>query len=52
VFSNLGGPSGGTGPSTDYFDFGLPFFFGNTVFIGIQGTSVNNVTSTNGYVAF
>jgi hypothetical protein len=35
AFSNLGGGSG-TGPSSDYFDFGLPFFYGRNVFVGIE----------------
>jgi Protein of unknown function (DUF3443) len=35
AFSNLGGDSG-TGPSSDYFDFGLPFFYGRDVFVGIE----------------
>ncbi|MGO8790619.1 MAG: DUF3443 family protein, partial [Terriglobia bacterium] len=54
AFNNLGGPSG-TGLSTDYFDLGLPFFFGmpNGVFVGIAGTTVpNNATAPNGYFAF
>ena len=33
AFSNLGGPNAGM------FDWGLPFFFGRTVFVGIQGQS-------------
>ncbi len=33
VFNNLGGPGSGG------FDWGLPFFFGQNVFIGIQGKS-------------
>lgn len=35
AFDNLGGKSG-TSPSTDYFDFGLPFFYGHNVFVGIE----------------
>lgn len=35
AFNNLAGDSG-TGPSNDYFDFGMPFFYGRTVFIGIE----------------
>ncbi|MDD2540486.1 MAG: DUF3443 family protein [Desulfuromonadaceae bacterium] len=34
VFSEVGGSSGGGG-----FDWGLPFFFGRNVFIGIQNTN-------------
>ncbi len=54
AFNNLGGPSG-SGLSTDYFDLGLPFFFGatNGVFVGIEGTAVpNNASAPNGYFAF
>ncbi|MBZ5514012.1 MAG: DUF3443 domain-containing protein [Acidobacteriia bacterium] len=37
VFSNLGGTNGA-------FDFGLPFFYGRNVFVGIEGqTGPNNV---------
>jgi uncharacterized protein DUF3443 len=48
AFSNLGGDSG-TGPSTDYVDLGIPFFFGRTVFLGIAGT---NRLYPNGFWAF
>jgi hypothetical protein len=52
AFNNLAGASG-TGVATDYFDLGLPFFFGRTVFVGIAGTTVpNNVSAPNGYFAF
>jgi hypothetical protein len=52
AFNNLGGDSG-NGLSTDYFDLGLPFFFGHSVFVGIAGTAVpNSVSAPNGYVAF
>jgi hypothetical protein len=36
VFSNIGGS---VMSSDIYFDWGLPFFFGKTVFVGINGTS-------------
>ena len=47
-------PASSCSPSTDSWDLGLPFFFGqpNGIFIGIAGTSVGSVTSTNGYYAF
>jgi hypothetical protein len=52
AFDNLGGASG-EGLSTDYFDLGLPFFFGRSVFVGIAGTTTpNNMTAPNGYFAF
>jgi len=44
AFNNLGADSG-TGTSSDYVDFGLPFFFGRNVFIGIE-----NETGPNGVV--
>ncbi len=52
AFNNLGGASG-DGLSSDYFDLGLPFFFGRSVFVGIAGTTVpNNASAPNGYFAF
>jgi hypothetical protein len=52
AFNNLGGPSG-EGLSTDYFDLGVPFFFGRSVFVGIAGTTVpNNASAPDGYFAF
>jgi hypothetical protein len=44
VFNNIGGPSPGV------FDFGLPFFFGRTVFIGIE--SQNSAAGTGPYWAY
>jgi Protein of unknown function (DUF3443) len=41
AFNNLAGDSG-TGPSTDYFDFGLPFFYGRSVFVGIENQTGPN----------
>jgi len=41
AFNNLAGDSG-TDPSTDYFDFGLPFFYGRNVFVGIENTTGPN----------
>jgi hypothetical protein len=35
AFNNLGG-DGGTSPSTDDLDFGVPFFFGKTVYVGMM----------------
>jgi hypothetical protein len=58
TFDNLGGPScvpatnSPCNASTDSWDIGLPFFFGKTIFFGMAGTNVGNVTSTNGYYAF
>jgi hypothetical protein len=31
VFNNIGGPNSGS------FDWGIPFFLGRTVFVGIEG---------------
>ena len=35
AFNNLGADSG-TGTSSDYVDYGLPFFYGRNVFVGIE----------------
>jgi hypothetical protein len=52
VFSNLG-QSTGTGPATDWFDFGLPFILGKTIYSGIAGTTVpNGATAPNGWYGF
>lgn len=52
AFNNLAGYSG-TSLATDYFDLGLPFFFGRTVFVGIAGTTVpSGVSAPNGYFAY
>ena len=48
VFNNIGGDSG-TGLSTDYFDFGVPFFLGKTVFVGMAGA---NASYPYGYWAY
>ena len=49
--ATTGSPCTGVSPSPDYFDLGLPFFFGqpNGIFVGIYGT---NTTYPNGYWAF
>ena len=54
LFNDLGSDSvsGGT-PSTDFWDLGLPFFLGRTVFVGIAGTAMPaGVNAPNGFVAF
>jgi hypothetical protein len=43
AFNNLAGDSG-TDISSDYFDFGMPFFYGRDVFVGIENmTGPGNV---------
>jgi hypothetical protein len=57
AFNDLGGASCvssteetcSPGTGTDYLDFGLPFFFGKPIFVGIEGS---NSTYPNGYWAF
>jgi hypothetical protein len=59
AFNDLGG-AGGTSPSNDSLDFGLPFFFGRTVYVGMMpglftGESSAPSAGTNatyGYYAF
>jgi hypothetical protein len=54
VFNDLGSDSVlGGNPSTDFWDFGLPFFLGRTVFVGIAGAAMPaGVNAPNGFVAF
>ena len=52
AYNNLGS-DGGTSPSTDLWDFGLPFFLGKTVYVGIAGQTVpNGAAAPNGFYAF
>lgn len=46
VFGNIGGPIPGQ------FDWGLPFFFGRTVVIGIEGQFSGSLGATGPYYAF
>lgn len=54
VFNDLGSDSMlGGNSSTDFWDLGLPFFLGRTVFVGIAGTAMpTGVNAPNGFVAF
>jgi Protein of unknown function (DUF3443) len=54
VFNDLGSDSvPGGNPSTDFWDLGMPFFLGRTVFVSISGTAMPpGVNAPNGYVAF
>jgi hypothetical protein len=52
AFDDLGA-DGGSGPSSDEIDLGMPFFYNRTIFFGIAGTTVpGNVSAPNGYFAF
>jgi hypothetical protein len=52
AFNDLGGDNA-AGSSTDYFDFGVPFFFGRNVFVGIAGKTVpNGASAPYGYWAY
>jgi hypothetical protein len=52
AFNDLGGDNG-PGSSTEYFDFGMPFFFGRNVFVGIAGKTVpNGASAPYGYWAY
>ena len=55
AFNDLGG-DGGTGPSNDSLDFGLPFFFGKSVYVGMMpGLFAGESAATSaayGYYAF
>jgi hypothetical protein len=52
AFNDLAGDSG-TGVSSDYVDFGIPFFLGRNVFVGIAGKTVpNGASAPNGYWAY
>jgi hypothetical protein len=44
AFNDIGGDSGNS-LSTDYFDFGVPFFYGRNVFVGIAGQTVTGVSN-------
>lgn len=44
VFAEL---AGDTGSSDPYFDWGLPFFFGKTVYVGIAGKTASGFSGTN-----
>jgi len=46
AFSNLAG----SGATTPYFDWGLPFYFGRTVYTAIEGRMAGSVTGS--YVAY
>jgi hypothetical protein len=51
AFDDVGGDATAiTGLGTDYFDFGLPFFYGRTVFTAIDGMSAGSATGP--YVAY
>jgi hypothetical protein len=38
--AQVGGTVGSTTSSSNYFDWGLPFFYGRRVFVAIEGNTV------------
>ncbi len=50
AFSNIAGPNPSTGSTGRSFDWGLPFFYGRTVFIAIEGA--NTPGGVGPYVAY
>jgi hypothetical protein len=49
VYNNLGA-DGGSSPAGDLWDFGLPYFYGKTIFVGIAGTTVpGGASAPNGW---
>jgi hypothetical protein len=47
AFSNIGGPGGGSTPS---FDWGLPFFYGRSVYTAIEAQ--NTPAGAGPYIAY
>jgi len=52
VYSNVGQSLGTTGNLTGVLDLGLPFFFGQTVYVGIYGTSATAVGGSGAFFGF
>ena len=50
AFANLAGPLVGLSANTQTFDWGLPFFFGRSVYVGIAGKTSN--AGTGPYFAY
>jgi hypothetical protein len=56
AFNDLAGPTtipgGPTNGSTDFFDFGLPFFFGRSVYTAVEGKSTSAGAAVSPFNAF
>jgi hypothetical protein len=53
AYGDLAGPNDSSIPNAGkIFDWGLPFFFGRTVYVGLEGTSSSIGSSSTLYDAF
>ncbi len=52
VFSGIGGTLSSGSLSSGYFDWGLPFHLGRSVYVGLEGTTANGGAITGPYAAY